>query len=128
MNVIYLGNQERKKKLAAELERITGALQKNPTVKKVILFGSLAGGQVGIKSDLDLLVIQDTDKPFLSRSIDLMQQFNPSVAVDLLVYTPQEFAEMQKKPDSLIRDILKNGRVVYEKAGAGDGRKSHCPG
>lgn len=115
MSVIYLGNHERKKELAAELERITGALQKNPTVEKVILFGSLAGGQVGIKSDLDLLVIQNTDKTFLSRSMEMMLQLNPSVAVDFLVYTPEEFAKMQEKPGSFIRDILKNGRIVYEK-------------
>lgn len=115
MSVIYLGNHERTSKLVAGLKHVTNTLQKNPDVKKIILFGSLAGGKVGIKSDLDLLVIQDTDKPFLTRAREIMQQLNPRVAVDILVYTPEEFEKMQYEPNSFIKNIMKKGRVVYEK-------------
>jgi len=115
MNIIYWGDPERKNQLFSELARITAILQNNPAVKKVLLFGSLVGGQVGMKSDLDLLIIQDTDKPFLLRSVELMESLSPEIAVDLLVYTPEEFRDMQKKPNSFLREILKNGRVVYEK-------------
>jgi hypothetical protein len=61
------------------------------------------------------LVIQDTDKTFLTRSRVLMQQLNPCVAVDILVYTPEEFAKMQNKPNSFVRNILGKRRVVYGK-------------
>ena len=115
MSVIYLGNRERTSELAAGLKQVIDTLHKNPDVKKIILFGSLASGEVGIKSDLDLLVIQDTDKPFLTRSRMIMQQLNPCVAIDILVYTPEEFMKMQNEPNSFIRNILRKGRVVYEK-------------
>ena len=64
-----------------------------------------------MKSDLDLLIIQDTDE----RSIELMESLSPEIAVDLLVYTPEEFGEMQKKPNPFLGEILKNGRVRYER-------------
>jgi predicted nucleotidyltransferase len=115
MSVIYLQNSERKKVLTAALEQIIDTLEKDPDVKKIILFGSLAEGKIGIKSDLDLLVIKDTDKPFLTRLREIMQQLNPCVAVDILVYTPEEFREMQSEPNSFIRDVLQKGRVVYAK-------------
>lgn len=115
MNIIYWGDPERKNQLFSELARITVILQNDPAVKKVLLFGSLAEGRVGMKSDLDLLIIQDTDKPFLLRSVELMESLSPEIAVDLLVYTPKEFRDMQKKPSPFLREILKNGRIVYEK-------------
>jgi len=115
MNVIYLGNRERADKLTAELNKIIDALKKVSSVQKVILFGSLASGSVGIKSDLDLLIVQETEKAFLSRLMELTEHIDPDLAVDILVYTPQEFAEIQKKPNRFFQHILENGRIVYEK-------------
>lgn len=115
MNITYLQNQKREIELTTALEQITGTLRNDPKIKKIILFGSLAGGKIGITSDLDLLVVKDTDKPFLTRLREIMEQLNPRVAVDILVYTPKEFEVMQSEPNSFIKGILKNGRVVYEK-------------
>lgn len=115
MNVIYLGNHERKHELTVEFKRAISTLQKNPAVEKIILFGSLANGLISMKSDLDLLIIKKTNKPFLTRAMEIMQLLNPGIAIDILVYTPEEFAEMQEKPNSFIKNILENGRIVYEK-------------
>jgi predicted nucleotidyltransferase len=114
MKVTYLGNRERQKELAAELAHAVTTLQTIAGVEKVILFGSMTGGRIGIKSDLDLIVIQKTDQAFLSRAIDLMKHLNPNLATDILVYTPEEFAAMQKSPNRFVQNILENGRVVYE--------------
>ncbi len=115
MNVSYLGNQERKQALYDELFRMLNTLKKTAGVEKVILFGSLADGEIGIKSDLDLVVIQKTEKNFSSRSIEIFQLLEPNVATDVIVYTPDEFTELQKNPNSFIRNILKTGKVIYEK-------------
>ncbi|MBS3947210.1 MAG: nucleotidyltransferase domain-containing protein [Dethiobacter sp.] len=115
MSVIYLGNRERSDELNAELKKVIAALKKVHGVQKVILFGSLANGNVGIKSDLDLLIVQETEKAFLSRSIELMEYIDPNLAMDILVYTPLEFAEMQKSPNCFFSNILRNGRIVYAK-------------
>ncbi len=115
MNVIYRLNAGRKNKLNAELDKIINTLSSIPGVERVILFGSMVSGEPGISSDLDLLVIQKTEKAFLSRLIEINKQLNPEVAVDILVYTPEEYSTMIKEPNSFMRSILKNGRVVYEK-------------
>lgn len=115
MGTIYLDNRERKEKLAGELARIVETLKKIDGIEKVILYGSMAGGVIGVKSDLDLIVVQKTNKKFLARSIDLVKQINPTIATDISVYTPEEFAEMQKSPGRFVHNILKTGRVVYER-------------
>jgi predicted nucleotidyltransferase len=57
-------------------------------VERVVLFGSTARDEAGLTSDLDLLIVWDTDLPFLERTAALYRTLQPQVAVDLLVYTP----------------------------------------
>jgi len=105
--------EKRKKRLTAELERILGIL-KTRDVEKVILFGSLVSGNVTSTSDIDLLVVERTQKRFLDRLDDLYSLLQPTVALDILVYTPEEI-EALRKTNRFIRSILEGGRVLYEK-------------
>lgn len=104
--------ENRKKRLKSELGNIIDKL-KNKDTKKIILFGSMAREQVNQYSDLDLIVIKDTKKRFLERLEEVYTDIEPSVAVDILVYTPQEFQEMSQW-SSFIKGVLKEGRVLYE--------------
>ena len=45
--------------LKAELERLVELLRARPEVIRVVLFGSLAAGHVGARSDLDLAVVDE---------------------------------------------------------------------
>lgn len=81
-------------------------------VQRVILFGSLAWGDTGLVSDLDLLMVWDTPLDFLTRTVELYRRLQPRVAADLLVYTPAEMTRMTTRP--FIRHILEEGRVLYE--------------
>jgi predicted nucleotidyltransferase len=99
------------KELLKELERITAAA-KALGVQKIILFGSAAWGNPGVISDLDLLIIWDTPLDFLSRTTELYNYLQPYVAVDMLVYTPDEVERMVDRP--FIRKILNEGRVLYD--------------
>src|SRR2546425_12068855 len=58
--------ERRRRRLQAELERIVRALP-GLGVRRAILFGSLARGDVGGQSDLDLIFIVDTGEPFIER-------------------------------------------------------------
>ena len=63
-------------------------------VQRVILFGSLARGDDTRRSDLDLLVVMETDAAFLDRYDRLLPKIVrevPGRDVDLLIYTPEEF-------------------------------------
>ena len=99
------------KELSQELERITSAAIELG-VQKIILFGSTAWGKPGLTSDLDLLIIWDTPLDFLSRTTELYNYLQPCVAVDMLVYTPDEVERMVDRP--FIRKILDEGRVLYD--------------
>jgi len=98
------------KELSQELERITSAAIELG-VQKIILFGSTAWGKPGLTSDLDLLIIWDTPLDFLSRTTELYNYLQPCVAVDMLVYTPDEVERMVDRP--FIRKILDDGMVLY---------------
>ena len=84
-------------------------------VVRAILFGSLARGEGTRRSDVDLIVIQNTGKRFLDRYDGLLQEIServPGRDVDLLIYTPQEIAALSHRP--LIAFALREGRVIYE--------------
>jgi len=106
-------SEKRKEKLEKELKMIIPELIKLG-VEKIILFGSLSSGEVHKSSDIDLIVIWETEKRFLERLEEVYGRLKTGVAVDILVYTPEEFEEM-KEESSLIKSALKNGRVIYEK-------------
>jgi len=72
---------ERRKKLWRELQRLLPLLQEME-VKKVILIGSLATGGVRSTSDIDLIVIKETEKPFLGRLEEYYQQLLPETCIN----------------------------------------------
>jgi uncharacterized protein len=75
--------------LNAELERILSRLKNDPSVRKVLLFGSLARGNARDHSDIDLIVVKETQMRFLDRLDEFYDDARE--AMDILVYTPQEF-------------------------------------
>jgi predicted nucleotidyltransferase len=64
-------------------------------VKEAYLFGSFAEEKCTPWSDLDLVVILQTDLPFVERGRDFEDLFELGIPIDLLVYTPQEFLQLQ---------------------------------
>jgi predicted nucleotidyltransferase len=96
--------------LNAELERILTRLKMDPSVRKVLLFGSLARGDARDHSDIDLIVVKDTQMRFLDRLDEFYDDARE--AMDVLVYTPQEFEEMKHRP--FIKMALKEGKMLYE--------------
>ena len=104
---------KRAMELNSELNRIVGIL-KARDVDKVILFGSLVDGRVGSTSDIDLIIVDNTDKRFLDRLGDIYSAVQPRVATDLLVYTPDELERLVGE-SSFVREAVLRGRVVYEK-------------
>jgi len=96
--------------LKAELERILNRLKKDPSVRLVLLFGSLARGDARDHSDIDLIVVKETEKRFLDRLDEFYDDARE--AMDVLVYTPQEFEEMRERP--FVKRALKEGKILYE--------------
>ncbi len=98
-------------RLAQEAKRLSTAAAALG-VQRVVLFGSLARGQAGLSSDLDLLIVWDTPLDFMARTVELYRRLAPRVATEMLVYTPDEMRRMAQRP--FVRRVLAEGKVLYE--------------
>jgi len=101
--------------LEIELKRIVDSIESNYQPEKIILFGSLAEGRATEGSDIDLIVIKDTDKDPWSRSEEVDRYIRHAVPVDVLVYTPREIEARLGINDFFVREFLEKGKVLYER-------------
>jgi predicted nucleotidyltransferase len=82
--------------------------------QKIILFGSWARGERGPHSDIDLLIIQESALPRPQRYAQVRRLFwGMGLPMDILVYTPEEFARYQSVPGSFTHTVTHEGRVLY---------------
>lgn len=87
---------------------------------EVILFGSVARGEDGPDSDIDLLVVLDhvqpaEKRPMMARVRRSIQTFVP---VDVLITDPTEMAERRDDVGSVLYWPLREGRSVYRRPNA----------
>ena len=104
--------------LNAELDRLVDLLRARPEVIRVVLFGSLAAGRVGARSDLDLAVVARSREDFLARYQEYYCYLQPEVPLDLFVYTPDEWQDMLGR-SRLVQRMAREGRILYETEVAG---------
>jgi len=107
---------ERKKDLENELKRIVDMLIQDYSPEKIILFGSLATGEINEFSDIDLLIVKETKERFIERLHKVRYITHPEEGVDFIVYTPEEVENMKNENRRfLIKEIFARGKVVYER-------------
>jgi predicted nucleotidyltransferase len=84
--------------------------------EKIILFGSYAYGAPTPDSDVDLLIIMETNAPGKERSWAVSRLLIPRpFPVDILVKTPKEVERALEKGDFFIKEVLSSGKVLYER-------------
>ena len=84
-------------------------------IVKAVVFGSFARGEPTRRSDIDLLLVQETEKRFLDRYDGILGEITDAIEgrdVDVLIYTPDELCRMADRP--FIRTVLTEGVVIYE--------------
>lgn len=96
------------------VKKIVNALKRYDP-EQVILFGSAARGESDPYSDIDIVVIKETPERFLDRLGRVYDLVNPDFALDALVYTPQEFSEMQARENPFVERVLAEGVTIYER-------------
>jgi predicted nucleotidyltransferase len=86
---------------------------------KILLFGSAARGESDQMSDLDIIVVAERVAPrFLDRIADAYDLIVPTYALDLLIYTPEEYQAMLAASNPLIERAESEGKVLYERPAA----------
>lgn len=105
-------NPTRLEDLNHELSRILDIIIHEYKPQKVILFGSMVDGNIHDFSDIDLIVIKESDKPFYDRLEEIILLTMPEVGADIFVYTPEEFESIQTRL-FIKEEVLKKGKVIY---------------
>jgi uncharacterized protein len=91
---------------------------------KVVLFGSYARGTATEDSDLDVMVVLDSNErsktfdEFIDRGKPVsaaVREFRKTMPMDLIVYTLAEFEYLRKEKDFFVEEIMESGKVLYEK-------------
>ncbi len=98
-----------------EINKIVNQLKKNYKPDLILLFGSHARGTTRFDSDIDLLLVKNTRRRPIWRRVDALKIIESEYPVDVVIYTPQEFAMLKKRGSGFIRDVLSHGKVLYEK-------------
>ncbi|RMF57668.1 MAG: nucleotidyltransferase domain-containing protein [Calditrichaeota bacterium] len=98
-----------------ELERIVSRLVENYQPDLIVLFGSFAREEYSPESDLDLLIVKETDKRPLWRRVEVRKLIKTSLPVDIIVYTPQEFLALQQAQSQFLQSVLREGQILYER-------------
>lgn len=107
----------RERLLRQELVRFVDIVTQQMQPERIILFGSLAAGQVEEWSDLDLVVIAETALPFYERIKHVMRSVCPQAGMDVFVYTPAEWTDLVRQRRFVQQEILSKGQVVYAREG-----------
>jgi predicted nucleotidyltransferase len=101
-----------RRQIRAVVDRIVEAAHP----EKIILFGSYAYGKPTIDSDVDFLVVMESDERPAKRAIRIERNLlDVPFPMDILVRTPSEIAERLRLEDYFVREVIRLGQVVYER-------------
>jgi predicted nucleotidyltransferase len=101
------------------LSEIVEKLKNEYKPLKIILFGSYAYGNPRKDSDVDLLILKNTDSRRVDRFVSvkrIIYDSNRKIPVSPLVYTPEELEGRLKAGDDFMKEIINRGVVLYERA------------
>lgn len=87
---------------------------------KIYLFGSYAKGTQTKDSDMDFFIIKDTNLPRPKRaallySLDKSKKIGSFIGMDFIVYTPKEYEERRSEKNSIVGEVVRNGKLLYER-------------
>lgn len=106
------GDEEVKKIILKIVEKI----KKEYQPEKIILFGSYAYGTPYRDSDIDLLIIKDTQERPIDRRVAVARIASDSkrlIPFEPLVLTPKEVSERLEIGDQFVEEIIRKGELLY---------------
>ena len=101
----------RRQQLEAEFLRIAGSMRQLGA-ERFWLAGDLARNEVRPDSELELLIVHETELPFHHRSDFFQTHLRPQVGTMFIVYTPDEFGELCETDRVIIEATSLSDEVV----------------
>lgn len=91
-------------------------IKNNFNPEKIILFGSHAYGNPTVDSDVDLLIVMDTDAKPHKRAVPIRKILRDiGIPKDVIVKTPEEFERFKDIIGTIIYPAAHKGKVLYER-------------
>jgi len=101
--------------LGKEIESITVQIVEKYRPEKIILFGSAARGEFTSDSDADFLIVKkDTPLYGADRIRELSRLIERDIAVDFLIFRPEELNQRMEMGDPFLKAVLEEGKVLYD--------------
>lgn len=99
-----------------DIENVANDIAEAVHTERIILFSSYANDRADEDSDVDLLIVADSNQPRYKRSREIYKQFHPRrFALDILVYTPEEVNRGSQTPVSFVSQVMREGKTIYER-------------
>jgi predicted nucleotidyltransferase len=99
------------------IQKIKDRIVSETNVEKIIIFGSYAYGKPTEESDIDILVIMETDLPIHRRARKIRGILSDiSIPKDIIVRTPSEFEEYKDIIGTIVYPAAQWGKIIYEKS------------
>jgi len=102
---------QREGALRREVERYASMM---PTlgVDRAILVGELTASKATPETHVQLVVVRDTDQPFARRADFFYSHLQPRVALDVTVYSREEFDELSESERPAGR-LIREGETIF---------------
>ena len=111
MPMVFGFATHRRQQLEAEFLRIAGSMRQLGA-ERFWLAGDLARETVGPESELELLVVHETEQPFHRRSDFFQTHLRPQVGTSFIVYTPDEFLGLSERDPLIVEVTSMSDEVV----------------
>ena len=80
---------------------------------RIVLFGSHAYGDPADDSDVDILVVLPFEGKAWKKAAEIRMSVRAGFPLDLIVRTPEEFAERVAAGDPFFQEVAAKGKVLY---------------
>ena len=97
-----------------DIDKVRDVITQAMHPEKIYLFGSYADGKATEDSDIDLVVVMDSELAPHKRNVALKRLFpKRAFSLDAFVYTPQEFARYRDIPGTIVYNAARYGRLLH---------------
>jgi len=98
------------------LKNIVDKIINNFNPDKIIIFGSYAYGHPTVDSDMDIMIVMETDEKPHKRAVSVRKVLKGiGIPKDIIVKTPEEFERFKDIVGTIVYPAAHKGRIIYER-------------